>query len=146
MPSSNTELQSNTCTEASDIPSWNTNAIDCTISTHLSDCDENCITKSDDSGYENGVIHEQYYSNRKIEADIGQNIISSSSSSYSPAPKSSSSESRVGSAFSDSPLDSEEPVSLGPDSQSVLDIGSSHIPSKKEKLHLNGVSNKEIHS
>ena len=80
----------------------------------LTNCDASLNAKSEDSGYENGDAIEKCYINPKtIDIDPFHNNISSSSSSCSPAPKSSSSSSRVGSAFSDSPPESEEPVSIG---------------------------------
>ena len=85
----------------------------------MSDYDSNSNNKSEDSGYENGEFSDKYFTNRKSEADVCHNTISSSSSSCSPAPKSSSSGSRVGSAFSDSPMESEGPISLGTDLPSL---------------------------
>ena len=80
----------------------------------LTNCDASLNAKSEDSGYENGDCLEKCYITPKtIDIDPFHNNISSSSSSCSPAPKSSSSSSRVGSAFSDSPPESEEPVSIG---------------------------------
>ena len=87
--------------------------------TSMSGYDSNSNNKSEDSGYENGEFSDKYFTNRKSETDVCHNTISSSSSSCSPAPKSSSSGSRVGSAFSDSPMESEGPVSLGIDLPSL---------------------------
>ena len=95
---------------------WKRNTMLYPISTPLPSYEANYSTKSEDSGYENGEFQDHLYTNRKMDTDTCPNILSSSSSSCSPAPKSSSSESRVGSAFSDSPIESEEPVSLGANS------------------------------
>ena len=93
-------------------------------------------SKSEDSGYENGDSN--HSGENKIESGASQNIMSSSSSSCSPTPKSSTSGSRVSSAFSDSPLESEEPISLGTDLPSSQTDVVSHSNGNITNLEMEG--------
>ena len=119
MPSLNEELNINHNIGENENLHWNSDSVVPSKNfSALINCDANLNAKSEDSGYENGDASEKCYINPKV---LGiHNNMSSSSSSCSPAPKSSSSGSRVGSAFSDSP-ESEEPVSIGTDSSKNFD-------------------------
>ena len=122
MPSLNEELNINHNIGENENLHWNSDSVVPSKNfSALINCDANLNAKSEDSGYENGDASEKCYINPKVLGiDTFQNNMSSSSSSCSPAPKSSSSGSRVGSAFSDSP-ESEEPVSIGTDSSKNFD-------------------------
>ena len=143
MPSLNHELELNSYggTKCGN-RSWTLDSENSHMFSSLPNSDEISHAKSEDSGYENGELSEKCYDTRKRDADTFHNVMSSSSSSCSPAPKSSSSGSRVGSAFSDSPLESEEPVSLGADSSSFQNnLASIQILSSSDAVHVKGVSN-----
>ena len=123
MPSLNEELNINHYIGSNENLPWNSDSVVPSKNfSALSNCDASLNAKSEDSGYENGDASEKcYIAPKEMDIDTFQNNMSSSSSSCSPAPKSSSSGSIVGSAFSDSPLESEEPVSIGTDSSKNFD-------------------------
>ena len=142
MPSLNRELELSSYSETSGNSQRNSDSANSHMFSSLPNSDEISHAKSEDSGYENGELSDKCYHTSKHDADTFQNVISSSSSSCSPAPKSSSSGSRVGSAFSDSPLESEEPISLGTDLSSFQNnVESRHMPSKNDEVNVNVVSN-----
>ena len=141
MPSLNHELELNSYSETRGNRQWNLDSANSQMFNSLPNSDEISHAKSEDSGYENGELSDKCYDTRKSYSDTFQNVISSSSSSCSPAPKSSSSGSRVGSAFSDSPLESEEPISLGADLSSFQNnVASTQMISKNDETCVNGVS------
>ena len=142
MPSLNHELELNSYSGTHGNRQWNLDSTNSQMFSSLPNSDEISHAKSEDSGYENGELSDKCYDTRKSDSDTFQNVTSSSSSSCSPQPKSSSSGSRVGSAFSDSPLESEEPISLGTVSSSFQNnVGSTQILSNNDEVRVNGVSN-----
>ena len=139
MPSVNEYIHSGTCPGISKKLHSHMHKTKSTVSMAPSDCSMVSSTKSEDSGYENGEFQQHCHFNLKQGIETCQNVTSSSSSSYSPAPKSSSSCSRVGSAFSDSPLESEEPVSLGTDLHANRNDHSLHSPSLQTRIEEDGI-------
>ena len=140
MPSLNHELELNSRVGIGENLQWSSESASSQLFLSLPNSDKILHAKSEDSGYENGELSDKCDDTRKSDVDTFQNTVSSSSSSCSPAPKSSSSGSRVGSAFSDSPIESEDPISLGNDLSSFQNnIAPTHMMYKNGDVRINGV-------